>query len=134
MPPIIKVTGAVLERKGSIMIAKRKDGSHLAGMWEFPGGKVEIGESPEECLRRELKEEFAILVNVGAHLGSNVYHYDHLSVELFVYRVYWESGDIRVRVHDSVAWVPVQRLTEYRFSPADVYFVDQLTTGRINFL
>ena len=134
MPPIIKVTGAVLERKGSIMIAKRKADSHLAGMWEFPGGKVETGESPEECLRRELEEEFAILVNVGAHLGTRVYHYDHLSVELLVYRVYWESGDIRVRVHDSIAWVPVQRLTEYRFSPADVYFVDQLTAGRIKVL
>ena len=60
MPRIVKVTAAILEKDGRIIIAQRKSSDHLSGKWEFPGGKIEAGESPEECLARELNEEFGI--------------------------------------------------------------------------
>ncbi len=129
MPVLVRVTGAIMEENGRIMIAKRKSGSHLAGKWEFPGGKIEAGESPEDCLKREIKEELAITVRVGAFLGSSIYHYDHLSIELLAYRVYWEAGDLRIRTHECVEWVPISRLVEYDFAPADVPIVEKLKNG-----
>lgn len=70
MRKIIKVTAAILENDGRILIAQRKSSDHLSGKWEFPGGKIEHGETPEECLARELKEEFDIYVTIGDFLGS----------------------------------------------------------------
>ena len=72
--------------------AQRKSGDHLAGMREFPGGKIEPGETPEACLGRELKEEFNIHVAVGQYLGSNVHHYDHISIELMAFRASRGNG------------------------------------------
>jgi len=85
MKKIVKVTAAILEKDGRIIIALRKSSDHLSGKWEFPGGKIEPGETPEECLSRELKEEFDIDVTIGEHLGSNIHHYDHISIELMAY-------------------------------------------------
>ncbi len=64
------VTCAIIEKEGKILLARRAVGQKLAGKWEFPGGKVEDGESPEECLKRELEEEFGIQVEVGAFITS----------------------------------------------------------------
>ena len=70
---MINVTAAIMERNGKIFIAKRSSNSRLPNKWEFPGGKVEVGETPEQCLRRELKEEFDIEVTIGDFVGSNIY-------------------------------------------------------------
>jgi len=126
MKDIIKVTAAILEKDGQIIIAQRKSSDHLSGLWEFPGGKIEPGETPEECLARELKEEFDIDVEVGELLGSNVHHYDHISIELMAYRASWVSGAITMNDHKAYRWVTVDQLTEYEFAPADVPFVEIL--------
>jgi 8-oxo-dGTP diphosphatase len=131
MPKYIEVTAAIMEKKGKILIAKRKVGSHLAGKWEFPGGKVEPGESPQECLQRELQEELAIHVQVEKFIGVNIHHYSHLSIMLLAYHVLWKAGDFRVKAHDCIKWVSIARLDEYDFAPADVPFVEKLKTGEI---
>jgi mutator protein MutT len=74
-----------------LLIAKRKANDRLGNKWEFPGGKVEYGETPEQCMKREMKEEFSIDVSVGDYLGESIYHYEHRSIRLLVYRTYWDT-------------------------------------------
>ena len=130
-PDIIKVTAAILIKDGKIIIAKRKAEDYLGDKWEFPGGKIENNETPEQCLKREIKEVFDIDVSVGEHLGSSIYHYDHISIELLAYRTYWESGSINLKDHDEFKWVSLKQLDEYDFAPADIPFVDKLREGEI---
>jgi 8-oxo-dGTP diphosphatase len=132
MAAIVKVTAAILEKDGRIIIAQRKRSDHLSGLWEFPGGKIEPGESPEACLARELLEEFGIDATIGEHLGSNLHHYDHISIELMAYRAVWSDGTLAMNDHDDYRWVTVDELTGFDFSPADIPFVDLLKTGRID--
>jgi 8-oxo-dGTP diphosphatase len=127
----IKVTAAILEKDGRVFIAQRKSKDYLAGKWEFPGGKIEAGETPEECLAREMKEEFDIEVSVGEFLGSNIHHYDHISIELMAYRTFWDGGQITSTDHMDYRWVVVEQLPEFDFAPADRPFADRLTSGEI---
>jgi len=107
---IVKVTAAILAKDNKIIIAKRGPGDALANKWEFPGGKVEINETPEQCLKREMKEEFDIEVSVGEYLGSNIYYYSHISIELMAYRTYWENGEIDLKDHDEFKWISLEQL------------------------
>ncbi len=106
--PIISVTAAILVRDGKILIAQRKSSDHLAGKWEFPGGKLEDGESPEECLRRELQEEFGVDTSIGEFLAESVYHYDQISIRLLAYRTSLVRGKLEPNDHDAYAWVSPQ--------------------------
>jgi 8-oxo-dGTP diphosphatase len=127
----IKVTAAILEKDGRIIIAQRKSKDHLAGKWEFPGGKIEAGETPEECLSRELNEEFEIEVSIGVYLGSNIHHYDHISIELLAYRAFWDGGKINSTDHKDYKWVTIEELDQFDFAPADKPFVEKLRRGEI---
>ena len=128
---IVKVTAAILVKDNKIIIAKRGPDDRLAHKWEFPGGKIEINETPEQCLKREMKEEFDIDVSVDEYLGSSVYHYDHISIELLAYRTYWEGGEIDLKDHDEFKWVSLEQLAEFDFAPADLVFVEKLKIGEI---
>jgi len=119
-PNITRVTAAILINDEKIMIAKRKSTGKLPNKWEFPGGKIENNETPEQCLRREMKEEFDIDVSVGEYLGSSIYHYDHISIELLAYRANWEGGNISLKDHDEYLWVPFNKLQEFNLAPADI--------------
>ena len=79
---MINVTAAIIKRGGKILIAKRSSTSSLPNKWEFPGGKIEVGETPEECLARELYEEFNIIVTVGDFIAESVYQYERKTVRL----------------------------------------------------
>jgi 8-oxo-dGTP diphosphatase len=129
----VRVTAAVWIENDRVMIARRNDQDRLAGKWEFPGGKVEANESPPECLKRELKEEFNIDVDVGACLGSNIYHYPHISIELMAFRVFRGGGTVAANEHAEYRWVPVAELGHYDFAPADIPFVKMLRRGEIDF-
>ena len=83
----IDVTAAVIIADNQVLAARRKAGSHLAGFWEFPGGKIEAGETPEVCLQRELKEELGITSKIGRFLGESLYDYDVKIVRLMAYKV-----------------------------------------------
>jgi 8-oxo-dGTP diphosphatase len=128
---IVKVTAAILVKDNKIIIAKRGPDDRLANKWEFPGGKIEIHETPEQCLKREMKEEFDIDVSVGEYLGSSIFHYDHISIELMAYRTYWENGEIDLKDHDDFKWISLEQLSEFDFAPADLVFVEKLKNGEI---
>ena len=128
---LIKVTAAIMSNIGKVFIAKRPTGDKLAGKWEFPGGKIRNGETPEACLAREMKEEFKIEVAVGQFLGSSLYHYPDISVELLAYRTKWEYGPIKMKAHDEYLWVHPQDLAKYDFAPADIPFVGMIRRGEI---
>jgi 8-oxo-dGTP diphosphatase len=120
---------ALIDPDGRVLIAERPAGRPMAGLWEFPGGKVEAGERPEETLIRELQEELGIVVN-GACLApltfaSHAYADFHLLMPLFVCRR-WE-GIVRAREGQRLAWVQPNRLRDYPMPPADVPLISHLT-------
>jgi len=121
-----KVTAAILIRDKKILIAKRKANDRQANKWEFPGGTVEQDETPEACLKREIREEFGIKVLVGRFFGESVYHYDHGSIQLLAYRAHWASGKIVLKEHADCRWVSSKQLSEYDFAPADIPIVEKL--------
>ena len=125
----ITVTAAVLEKDGRFLIARRKHGDRLADKWEFPGGKLEEGETPEACLRRELQEELGIDVVVGGFVGRNLHAYPHVEIDLLAYRATHVSGDFELYDHAEIRWVHPADLHRYDFSAADIPIVKLLLEG-----
>jgi len=117
---MIRVTAAILWRAGEVLLARRTHPAWLAGKWEFPGGKIEAGESPETCLARELTEELGIQVQVAAHLMTTVHAYPDLTVELVVHEVLLVSGEPTPHDHDRLAWVRPGELESYDLAAADL--------------
>ncbi len=130
MPPtdhqIVAVTAAILVKAGRILIARRPAGDRLAGYWEFPGGKLEDGETARACLRRELYEEFGIQTRIGQFFAQTEHHYDHLAIRLLVFLAEIESGDLHPCAHDAVQWVTPDQMNQFRFAPADRPVVKRL--------
>ena len=89
-------------------------------MWEFPGGKIELEESPEACLSRELKEEFGIETRVGRYLGESVYDYGQIIIRLLAYHVTHVSGEFGLKDHDELRWLSRAELNDVEWAPADV--------------
>ncbi len=121
-----QVTAAILIEKGRVLIARRPCNDVLQYKWEFPGGKIEDGETPEECLERELMEEFAIQVKVGSYFTSSVYNYEHGKIELLAYFVRREAGNLIPYSHDAIEWALPTELHGYDFAPADIPIVEKL--------
>jgi 8-oxo-dGTP diphosphatase len=117
--PVVDVTAAVLRRGEAVLLARRQPGKSQGGLWEFPGGKIEPGETPEACLARELAEEFGIEVEVGEYLLTSRYSYSHITVDLHAYAVRYVGGELRLVDHDAVAWVQPRDLGRYAVPPAD---------------
>jgi 8-oxo-dGTP diphosphatase len=128
MTKVIDVAAAVIMKDGLIMIARRAKGEHLEQKWEFPGGKIEPGETPKECLERELKEEFDIFTNVGKFIGESLYHYSDKSIRLLAYEVVWLDGDLTLRVHDRINWVSPDALLKKDMAAADILIAQILFT------
>jgi mutator protein MutT len=123
---IIQVTAAIIEKNGRILAARRKSGSHLAGYWEFPGGKIEPNETEEECLARELWEEFGIRCIIGDFFAESIYDYQSKVIRLLSYRVQHLSGTFQCRDHDQIVWLPVHQLHSLTWAPADIPLVKKL--------
>lgn len=121
-----QVTAAFLEKDGKILIAQRKTGDNLAGKWEFPGGKLEPGETPEACLKRELMEELGVETRIGGFICSSKFEYKHMPIELLVYRAWHVAGEFQLRDHDQLAWVTLAELKAYEFCSADIPVVEHL--------
>ena len=124
------VTAAVMRRDGGILLTRRGAGEKLAGFWEFPGGKVEDGETIEECLTRELLEELGIVTAVGGFVGESLYDYEHGHIRLVAYEVEHIDGDFELTVHDAMSWVAPGQLLDYKLAPADVEIARRLADGK----
>jgi len=126
MPRTLLVAAcALIDADGRVLIAKRPQGKDLAGLWEFPGGKVEEGETPEACLIRELREELGIEVTQACLapfvFTSHVYESFHLLMPLYLCRRW--TGLVAPHEHEALAWVKPAKLGDYPMPPADVPLV-----------
>lgn len=124
-----RVTAAILIKDVFCLIAKRKAGDPLASYWEFPGGKIEANETPEQCLKREMAEEFQIDVEVGKFFTESIYKYDNGTIQLLAYFVSWQGEILHPTVHDEIAWVNKQTILNYKFAPADIPIVEKLRSN-----
>ena len=119
---LLVAAAALVDIDGRVLICKRPHGKHLAGMWEFPGGKVE---APEACLIRELREELAVEVTQAclAPFAFTSHGYDsfHLLMPLYLCRRW--GGVVRAREHEAIAWVRPNRMADYPMPPADAPLV-----------
>ncbi|MCP1387363.1 (deoxy)nucleoside triphosphate pyrophosphohydrolase [Corynebacterium sp. TA-R-1] len=127
MPKQIDVVGAVLVRDGLVLAAQRGPGMSMAGMWEFPGGKIEPGETPEASLARELFEELGIQVEVGKHIVTTSHEYDFGIVNLSTYYCTLVGGTPTVSEHAEIRWVGPADLGKLEWAPADIEAVELVT-------
>lgn len=115
------VTAAILrDQQGRVFLCRRAPGQKNAGDWEFPGGKLEEGESLPQGLERELREELGIETRAGKVIAESEYHYGHGAIRLVALETEWLSGEMHPIVHDQLEWVEPSRLAAYALSPADV--------------
>lgn len=117
-----RVICAVIVRDGRALLARRAPGQKHEGLWEFPGGKVEAGETDAACLERELQEEFGVAGRTGAHLCDSVCAYPELDLQitLCAYFFDWQAGEFQLRVHDQIQWADAQALKTAQLTAADV--------------
>jgi 8-oxo-dGTP diphosphatase len=130
-PLPIQVSAGILARGDRILICQRRRRDAYGLQWEFPGGKVENGETEADALRRELREELAIDAAIGDELFRLRHRYPDRFVEVAFFRVSAYRGPIRNRVFEAVAWAPRIKLPEYRFLDADRELVERLARGEI---
>lgn len=122
-----EVGTGIIVRNGKIFIGQRPEGKPLAGLWEFPGGKLEQGESIEECLIRELKEELNVEATVGKHIMDTVYSYPENKFKLCVFFVTIpDDAKIQLNIHQNSAWVSTKEMNKYKFPPADEAIIKKL--------
>ena len=127
----IRVTAAIIVDTGRILIAQRAKSDRMAGFWEFPGGKIEPGETPEACLARELKEELCMTATIGRFIDRSFHRDDDICIELLAYQAFWDKKPFRPLEHQAVLWALPDQLQDYPFTPADRPFVDRLADGRL---
>ena len=124
---IIKVVAAILEKEDKILIARKAPGKPLAGYFEFPGGKIEEGETPEDSLIRELMEEMNINISVKEYVGESIYDYGSDKViSLLGYTAEIIGGEIKLSDHDRYEWVTLEEINNYKIAPADIPLIDKL--------
>lgn len=125
--PLIRLVAAVIERDGRYLITQRRSSAVLPGLWEFPGGRVEEGESDEQALRRELSERLGTEVEVKTRMAHRVHQYNGYSVDLNLYQAIIKAGQeprpLRVA---EVRWVPSNEFEKYPFPAADQATTDLL--------
>jgi 8-oxo-dGTP diphosphatase len=120
------VAAAVVERDGAFLLTRRLDGTHLAGHWEFPGGKCHVGETLQVCLVREIREELDAEVSVGVEILATVHEYPERTIELRFFRCELRT-EPRPTMGQEMRWVPVAELASVQLPPADGELVRMLT-------
>ena len=125
---IIEVSAALIFRAGRLLIAQRHADAHLGGLWEFPGGKREPGETFEQCLVRELREELGVEVSVGQLFEEIRHDYPEKSVHLKFFRCQWIAGEPQPLDCAAVKWIDPAELDAHKFPAADVQLLAKLKT------
>ena len=114
------VAGIIYRDDGKFLIAQRNLKKSQGGLWEFPGGKVEPGETCEEALAREIKEEMAADITVGEKIGENIHHYPEKDIKLMFYKAKLLSKDITLLEHEDYKWITKEDKDKFEFAGADV--------------
>ncbi len=126
----IEVVGAVILCDGSVLCAQRGSDGHLPGMWEFPGGKVELSETPRQALVREIKEELDCFIGVGDEVTTTTYEYEFAIVTLTTFYCELISGSPRLTEHAAVKWLAPKDLGSIEWAQADLPAVSKIRTER----
>lgn len=117
---MLTVTAALIRKEGKLLVARRRPGISHAGRWEFPGGKPEKGETPEEAIVREIEEEMGIMTSVDAYFGESIAHNGNTDIRLLVFELTWETGELVPVDHDRVDWVRPEVLLDYDLLEPDI--------------
>ncbi|MBS2967591.1 (deoxy)nucleoside triphosphate pyrophosphohydrolase [Metabacillus sp. KIGAM252] len=123
----IHVVGAVIVENGKILCAQRGDGKALSLKWEFPGGKIEEGETPQEALRREIEEEMLCKVEIGEKIETTVYEYDFGIVHLTTFYCQLKEGTPVLTEHAAMKWLVPGELDTLDWAPADVPAIEKIS-------
>jgi 8-oxo-dGTP diphosphatase len=131
-PALRFVAAALIVRDGEVLIGQRRPNQPMALLWEFPGGKIEAGESPQQALARELDEELGIHATVGAKVIHIRHNYRHGgAVDLQFFSVHEFEGEIQNHIYEQVKWVKLTDLTSYEFLAADRGLIRDLAAGKL---
>ena len=131
--PTIDVAAALVFRDGKLLITQRYPDAHLGGLWEFPGGKVESGETPEQALKRELEEELGAAIEKWAPIERVVHQYAETpeELEILFFAAAIADGELIPRTFEKIAWALPKELGDYDFLSANAGLAANLATGKI---
>jgi 8-oxo-dGTP diphosphatase len=121
----IHVACAIIEKNGKVLATQRSASMSMPMKWEFPGGKIDVGESPEECLRREVGEEIGVTVNVVQSLSPHTHRYDTFTVTLYPFVCTISSGEIILHEHAALRWLKPEELHILAWVDADPPIIDK---------
>jgi len=128
---MLQVTCAIIENNGKILCAQRSEKMKLPLKWEFPGGKIEEDESLEACLKREIREELGIEIDILEQLPSFKHSYSaNFSIELFPFRCKIVSQEIQLAEHKQIKWLSLEELKDLNWAEADVPIVNYIKTRK----
>lgn len=119
---VVRVVCGIIWKDGHVFIARRKPEKSMGGYWEFPGGKIEANENPDEALLRELKEKLGMEVVIKKYFGSNLHRYENFTIELIAYECDFISATFNLTDHDEWRFVNPKEFDNFKIAPADVSF------------
>ena len=120
------VAAVILNEDNKILIAQRNFKKSQGGLWEFPGGKIEQGETKEQAIIREIKEELNIDIKVEKYLAEKVFEYPEKTINLIALKCKIMNGTISLNEHEDVKWISKSEIIKYNFAPADEFIVDMI--------
>lgn len=126
-----KVIASVIKQNGKFLIAQRAKQDSLYGKWEFPGGKMEEDETEQECLRRELFEEFGIKAEIGNYLCSSFFEHKGNLTEMRAYSVVSYSGELQLFDHQQITWVEAEKLSSFDMPEPDKPIIEYICSNNV---
>lgn len=128
---IIKVTCGIIFKEDKIFICRRSPNKSLAGYWEFPGGKIESGETAVNALSRELYEELGMKVKIMDHFKTVVHTYSTFVIELVAYTCHFQEASYKLTDHDRYEWVDRRDISKWNLAPADIPIANALSENEV---
>lgn len=120
------VAAAIAINDGRVLVTRRAPGQSLEGYWEFPGGKLELKESPQQCIERELYEELGVAASAGEVITESIYEYPGGTIKLIAIEATLHDHNLRLSVHDAFEWIFPELLLDLNLAPADIAIAQEL--------
>ncbi len=129
---MIDVVAAIIRNeKNQILIAQRNLKKSQGGLWEFPGGKIEYGETQEQAIIREIKEELNMNIKYDSYFDEKIFEYPDKTIRLIALNCKMVDEKYQVLEHEKIEWISIREFDNYSFAPADIYFVNKLKKEHI---